>query len=203
MIDGTGDLTQPPGSARHNPQYAGFVLAGGRSSRMGRDKALLPYGDSTLLQQVAARVQQVVGNVTVIGSPSRYAALGLPVAADLVEGLGPMGGLYTALTITTLEWNLLVACDLPGMSAQLLNALLNAAETCGRPALVPESPRGREPLCAVYHKSLVPQLVNAIDHKLLKMQDFVSRIGAAWWPVSDASAFQNVNTPEEWAGLTR
>src|SRR5579863_10550524 len=78
---------------------SGYVLAGGRSTRMGRDKALLPLGDSTLLDHVAHCVRQAAGNVTIIGPPDRYAGLGYPVAADLVNDSGPLGGVYTALSI--------------------------------------------------------------------------------------------------------
>src|SRR5262249_800619 len=104
-------------------QAAGFVLVGGRSSRMGPDKALLPAGSRTLAEQSAHSVRQAAGNVTLIGDPEKYASLGLPVIADAVEGSGPMGGIYTALLHSKEDWNLVVACDMPGLAPDFLRAL--------------------------------------------------------------------------------
>src|SRR5271163_1224329 len=112
-------MSAPPWVASGS-SCSGYVLAGGRSTRMGRDKALLPLGDSTLLDHVAQCVRQAAGNVTIIGPPDRYASLGYPVTADLVTNCGPLGGLYTALSITETDWNLMVACDMPGLTAHFL-----------------------------------------------------------------------------------
>ena len=180
---------------------AGFVLAGGRSSRMGQDKALLPWKGSTLLEAVAREVLQAAGNVTLIGSPERYENLGFPVVSDRIAGCGPLGGLHTALSVTTADWNLLVACDMPAVTHQLLKELLVAAEVSGADALVPQTPGGLEPLCAVYHARLLPAVEFAIQSKLFKMHDFVSTIHARnkarLWPAPDPSLFRSVNTPEQ------
>jgi molybdopterin-guanine dinucleotide biosynthesis protein A len=194
MAGEQGKLGKPRGRSRH----AGFVLAGGRSSRMGLDKALLEVEGATLIERIAGQVRRAAGSATIIGPAERYSHLGFPVVADLVEGLGPLGGLYTALSATRADWNLIVACDLPEVSAELLADLLEAAERCGRRALVPSSRAGLEPLCAVYHRSLLREVVRAINHKALKMQDFVSEIGAAMWPAPEGAWFRNVNTPADW-----
>lgn len=176
---------------------AGFVLAGGRSTRMGQDKALLPWKGSTLIESVAREVLQAAGNVTLIGSPELYGNLGFPVIPDQIEGCGPMGGLHAALTVTIADWNLVVACDMPDVSHRLLEELLAAAEASGADALVPQTPAGLEPLCAVYHVRLLPAVESSIHSKLLKMHDFVSRIEARLWPVSHAGVFRNLNTPKQ------
>src|SRR5512142_2916527 len=110
---------------------AGFVLAGGRSSRMGQDKALLPWKGSTLIESVAREVFNAAGSVTLIGSPERYGSLGFPVISDKIQGCGPLGGLHAALSVTTAEWNILVACDMPAVTSELLKELLAAAEVSG------------------------------------------------------------------------
>ena len=98
---------------------AGFVLAGGANSRMGRDKALLAIGRSTLLEVVAARVSAAAGSVIVIGPPERYAFLGLRVQADLISDCGPLAAIYTALKTSQADWNLVVACDMPSVTPGL------------------------------------------------------------------------------------
>ena len=176
---------------------AGFVLAGGRSFRMGQDKALLPWKGSTLIESVAREVFSAAGNVTLIGSPERYGKLGFPVISDRIAGCGPLGGLHAALSATTAEWNVLVACDMPAVTHQLLEELLNAAEASGADALVPQTPGGLEPLCAVYNVRLLPIVESAIHSKLLKMHDFVSTIQTRTWPAPDPAVFCNINTPEQ------
>ena len=76
---------------------------------MGRDKALLPYGSTTLAQHAAERVLAVAGSVTLVGDPAKYRHLGYPVLSDLVPGSGPIGGYYTALSSSSSEWSLVRA----------------------------------------------------------------------------------------------
>jgi len=170
---------------------------------MGRDKALLPVGDRTLIEQVAARVRVAAGEVTLIGPPERYAGLGYPVVPDRVENCGPIGGLYTALSVTSADWNLIVACDMPSLTVELLRDLLTAAEAAGVDALVPMidsgTDSGFEPLCAVYHRRCAVAAERAILQKTFKMHDFVSRLRYRTWALSDPSPLENINTPEEWS----
>jgi molybdopterin-guanine dinucleotide biosynthesis protein A len=177
---------------------AGFVLTGGRSSRMGRDKALLPIEGSVLVERTAERVRAAAGSVTLIGAPERYAHLGLAVGADLVEGCGPIGGLFTALKSTRADWNLLVACDMPGLTAEFLGELLDAARQSGSTCLVPQTEAGLHPLCAVYHRRAEGAVAFAIEHKRFKMHDLLKVLEAQSFPVADAAQLQNVNTPVEW-----
>src|SRR5579883_462302 len=177
---------------------AGFVLVGGRSSRMGRDKALLTAGSRTIAEQIAECVWRAVGNVTLIGDPNRYGFLGRSVIADELNGCGPMGGIYTALVHSPADWNLVVACDMPGVTPDLLRALAEAAGRSRQNCVVCQGPGGIEPLCAVYHRRLLPALESALRDMRLKMKDFLLGQDPELWPVADASALRNLNTPEEW-----
>src|SRR5262245_20962580 len=133
--------------------HAGYVLAGGRSSRMGSDKALLPFGGGTLLEHVAQVVHQAVGNVTVIGPQSRYGRLGLQVIEDVHPNAGPLGGIQTALRHSPAEWSLVVACDMPGLTVVFLSWLIAAATASAAQAVLPTVDGERlEPICAMYHR---------------------------------------------------
>src|SRR5271155_5483314 len=103
-----------PLNIRYHHLMSGFVLAGGRSSRMGRDKTLLPVKGGTLIQQVAWSVLHAAGDVTIVAPPERYAALGSPVIADRLPGCGPLGGGFSSLSTPHSDWNLIAACDMPG-----------------------------------------------------------------------------------------
>jgi molybdopterin-guanine dinucleotide biosynthesis protein A len=180
---------------------AGFVLTGGRSSRMGRDKALLPIEGTLLVERTAERVRAAAGSATLVGVPARYAHLGLPVLPDLTEGSGPGGpifGLHTALKTTGADWNLVVACDMPGLTAAFLSELLAAARQLGCACLVPRTDSGLHPLCAVYHRRVSDAVEFVIKHKILKMHELLKSLGAVPWPVADPLLLENVNTPLEW-----
>src|SRR5579871_3937549 len=118
---------------------------------MGRDKARLPFRGGSLGEFVAHTVAAAAGSVVLVGNPAEYNEFPFPVIADLHPGAGPLGGILTALHHTSADWNLVVACDMPGLSAAALQRILAAAEHSGTDALVPAGPSGiPEPLCAVY-----------------------------------------------------
>src|SRR5882724_876980 len=109
-------------------EVAGFVLAGGQSRRMGRNKALLDYGDGTLVQAVAFEVLKAAGSVALLGDPALYGHLGIRVVPDVIPGCGPMSGLHAALLAAGgAEWILIVACDLPNIESSFLRSLIDAA----------------------------------------------------------------------------
>jgi len=166
---------------------------------MGQDKALLPYRGTTLVEHVAKTVREAAGSVALIGDPARLGHLGLAVFPDELPGCGPASGIYTALRGTETDWNLVVACDMPAVSLDILRELLGRAETAERNCVAATGPFGQpEPLCAVYHRRCLPALGRAIRDKRLRMRDLIKEIGAIWIKV-DSSALANVNTPAEWA----
>jgi molybdenum cofactor guanylyltransferase len=183
-------------------QASGFVLAGGGSTRMGRDKALLPYHGTTLVEHVASAVQAASGSAaTIIGDPDRYRCFGYPVVADQVPGCGPLSGVYTALSVTSTDWNLVVACDMPAITATTLRKLLEHATVSGRSCVAAVGPSGEpEPLCAVYHRRCLLVLDRAIREKQFKMRDLLPSLEVELWTV-DAASVANVNTPAEWGAF--
>lgn len=176
---------------------AGFVLVGGKSSRMGRDKALLPWAGATLAEHVAGTVARVVPGVALIGSPELYGRLGYEVHADLFPNCGPIGGIATALKVSPAEWNLIVACDMPQISEAQLEMLLAAAERSDGDCVVPVSDSGPEPVCAVYHQRCLPALEDAIAARRFRMRDVVNELRADRIAVADSDFARNVNTPED------
>jgi molybdopterin-guanine dinucleotide biosynthesis protein A len=180
---------------------AGYVLVGGRSSRMGRDKALLPFRGGTLARAVAREVELAAGSVLLVGNPGRYGSIGYPIVPDVYPGEGPLGGILTVLQHTRADWNLVVACDMPEVKAPFLRELLDAAEELELDALLPAGPSGLpEPLCAVYHRSSRQLLYRAFSDGVRKISAALEGLRTALYPVTESEHFQNVNTPEDWAG---
>ena len=151
----------------------GFVVAGGRSSRMGRDKALLPWGEADLLGHAIARLRAVTNDVRILCGPkTRYLDRGLPVLTDGVPDSGPLAGVSSGLAAAAGRPGLFLAVDLPRVPASLLARLVGLAD--GWDAVAPLSPRGPEPLCAVYGPACLEPIRRRMAEGDLKM--------TAFWP---------------------
>ncbi len=125
---------------------------------MGVNKALLEIGGEALIARTASVVESATGGVAVVvGRPEIYQPLGLSAIADDWPGCGPLGGIATALRASETDWNLIVACDLPYLTQEWLEFLLQRARSSAADVVVPmnnaaEDMRRAEPLCAVYHR---------------------------------------------------
>jgi molybdopterin-guanine dinucleotide biosynthesis protein A len=164
---------------------------------MGSDKARLPYRGEALAEWIARAVKTAAGSATMVGNAELG---GIP---DLYPGEGPLGGILTALRHSSADWNLIVACDMPEVSAEFLGTLLAAAErfVAGADALVPRGPSGQvEPLCAAYHKRAADPLERRFAGGIRKVTAALEGVATVWFPVAELKPFQNVNTPEDWAG---
>ena len=168
---------------------------------MGRDKALLPFHGGLLAEAIARVVSGAAGNATLVGDPERYGALGYPVIRDLYPGEGPLGGILTALQHSASDWNLITACDMPQLDAVMLRCLIDATAELDADALLPLGPSGRlEPLCALYHRRSLGPLNEAFSGGIRKIAAALETVRTMRLPVAEVSLFQNVNTPEDWAG---
>ncbi|MGD0425656.1 MAG: molybdenum cofactor guanylyltransferase [Candidatus Acidiferrales bacterium] len=195
---------------------AGFIMAGGESSRMGVDKGLLEIAGVPMIVRAARLVESVVGApAVVVGTPEKYRALGLRAIADDGPRCGPLGGIATALRASDAEWNLIVACDLPYLTRKWLEYLLQRARDSDAEAVVPlnlapANKRGAEPLCAVYHKGAEQAMRRALERGVRKVTDGLAELRveviepAAWKGFdSDGLLFKNVNTPADYEEAKR
>lgn len=183
----------------------GYVLAGGLSSRMGRDKALLEWDGATLLRRTYDLLASVCGAATVVGPAERYSSLNLPLIADLRGGCGPLGGLEAALTDCAgkAEWALMVACDMPALDASALQQLVEQARLhAGSQAILPLSPSGRaEPLCALYRPEALPVVRKQLDTGDFKLMHAIAALPAHRLQLDHPRHFLNINQPEDWEAL--
>lgn len=183
----------------------GFILAGGRSSRMGRAKGLLRFAGEPLVVHAGRLVALTCEAPVVIGPPDVYANLGLRVVPDDGEKLGPLGGICTALRIATCEWNLIVGCDLPFLTSEWLEFLIAKAIVSPVDVVMPLNERGFEPLCAMYRKRAQPTITEALGRGVRKVTEglaglTLASIAPAEWKAFDGCGrlFKNVNTPEDY-----
>jgi molybdenum cofactor guanylyltransferase len=182
--------------------WTGVVLAGGRSSRMGRDKALIQVDGRSLLDRALDKLDKHVNELLVIGEPEKYGVVGPFVVADEWPGKGPLGGLTTAMRYASNDRLLVVACDLPGLNDRLFE-LLKEQLGMATEAVVPRHEGFIEPLAAAYHRNAQPAFRRCVELDILKMSDALSQVrtsfvelvpGSQGWP---ADLFRNINTPHD------
>ncbi len=185
---------------------SGAILAGGASSRMGANKALMKFQGEPLIARIAKVLTScpAISEILLItNTPAEYEFLHLPSFPDIQPGKGPLGGIYTALSRTKFSRALVVACDMPFITPELLDYLCRGSE--GAEVCVLESEKGVEPLCAVYAKSCLPVIEKQLRDGRLKVSDFYPLVKAkiirldATLPFYKQSLLANVNTLEELA----
>jgi molybdopterin-guanine dinucleotide biosynthesis protein A len=190
------------------PGISAAILAGGRARRLGgADKARLAVGGARIIDRQLAALAAVADDIRIIANDcDRYAGLGLRVIADAVPDAGPLGGLYTALLDAAHDRVVILACDLPFVTAALFERLAAESRTGQEiDAVVPRSARGLEPLCALYMTSSAAAARARIDRADLRvaglLEDLrVRELGpGALAPYDEGSLFENVNTPHDHA----
>ncbi len=184
----------------------GVVLAGGRSARMGREKAFVPLRGRPLLAHVLERFSPQVGRVALNanGDPARFAAFGCAVLPDEVTDAGPLAGIVAGLRHAAAEqWEAIATCpsDAPclplGLVERLWAGLGHGEAVCVRTAA------GLEPLFALWRAGTLPTAERALHQGRLAVRDVLAELGFSTvdWP--DSAPFANLNTPEELARAER
>ena len=186
-------------------ELSAFVLAGGRSTRMGSDKALLEFRGRTLLDRALDLARDVAESCRIVGSREKYAAFG-DVIEDVYPEQGPLAGIHAALRATATDHNVILAVDTPLLTSDFLRHLRAQSERSGAVVTVPRTQDGRlHPLCAVYRRSFADVAETALRDKRNKIDalfplvtvEYVSPAAAGF----DERMFTNLNTSEELANL--
>jgi molybdopterin-guanine dinucleotide biosynthesis protein A len=180
-----------------------FVLAGGKSSRMGSDKAFLQLGDETLLTRALKLAGAVVSEVRIVGDAKKFAAFGR-VVEDVYRERGPLGGIHAALSGSTTEVNVMLAVDLPFVTQKLLQYLLSRALESGAMVTVPRTGSGFQPLGAVYRRGFAEVAEQSLLEGKNKIDSLFARVETCVIEESELvragfseQMFRNLNTPEE------
>jgi molybdopterin-guanine dinucleotide biosynthesis protein A len=185
----------------------GLVLAGGRSHRMGRNKAFLELDGQPLIDVVIQRVARVCTEVLVVASDADiYAGLGVPVVADRFRGVGVLGGLHAGLAAASHQLALAVGCDMPFLDPVLLRAFTDWAD--GADVAILRRGEWVEPLHAVYRRTCLPGMEAAIRAGERRVISFFPKVNVRYVTAEmirpfdpQLRSFRNINTPEEWEAV--
>lgn len=194
-------------SVYHQPveNISAYILAGGRSTRMRRDKAFLELGGRTLLARAWELARSIAGGVSVVGDPRKFQSFGRTIE-DALPGCGPLGGIHAALTDTKTDLNLILAVDLPFVTHEFLAYLLAQARNASAVVTVPRAAGGLQPLCAIYRRQFEKLAASALKEGNYKIDVLFGQVETRIVDESEllhagfsASMFHNLNTPREFA----
>lgn len=179
-----------------------IILAGGKSSRMGEDKAFLKVKAKTMIEHVIAAVKPITKDIIIIANDKKHEQFGYPVYKDLITNCGPLAGIYTGLTFSETTKNLIISCDIPMLSTQLLQSLIQHSE--GYEVCVPKNNHKLHPLIGVYSKSCLPVFEKELNNKQRKIQIALQKVPLKVMDADnfDPQIFTNVNTKTELNNLS-
>jgi molybdopterin-guanine dinucleotide biosynthesis protein A len=177
----------------------GVIMAGGKSSRMGKDKGLLLFRGNPLVQYAIDLLKPFCSGLFISTANEAYAQFGIPLVKDDIPDCGPMGGIYSALKASNTNYIFVLACDMPFVSSITIQTLLNEVANCE--CVIPNVNGKLEPLCAIYSKSMIPLLKEKLEKSELALYQLIADSNSKMvYFDTDLHVFNNCNTPNELDG---
>ena len=182
------------------------ILAGGHGRRMGgQHKALLQVGPTRIIDRQLAVAHAVTSRVAIVANDRElYDGLGVPIWTDLQPGTGPLGGIHTALANATTAVTLIIAGDMPFLTAGFLRYLVESGRDVD--LAIPCTPEGYQPLCAAYNQTCINTIQRHLDAGILKVADLLPAVRVRELGPNDTAPFDpdgalffNINTPDDYA----
>jgi molybdenum cofactor guanylyltransferase len=186
--------------------FTSIILAGGQSSRMGANKALVPFLGKPLIQYSIDLARSFTNEILISANNHDLDFLGFPVVNDLYNVKAPLAGIHSGLKSTRSDWNLVLTCDMPNVTKELICLLLSSLEYDLR-MVVPHHGGFVEPLCGFYHRDLIPliesnfaekklsllDLPGSVPHRFIRMEDDLT-------PEEITRLFRNINEKRDMTG---
>jgi molybdopterin-guanine dinucleotide biosynthesis protein A len=181
----------------------GVILAGGKSRRMGQNKALMSLGGVRLIDRVVGVLREVFPSLLMVtNSPEVYADLRLPMVGDVFLEKGSLGGIYSAVYYASTPYCFVVACDMPFLQSAVIRYLID--QLAGYDVVIPDIHGEMQPLHAIYSKACLPPIHRCLEANRLKIVGFLPEVRVRTVTAADIQlldpdllAFQNLNTFEE------
>ena len=181
-------------------EITAIILAGGKSSRMKEEKGLVYFNGKMLVEHVIASVSKITNRVIIITANPAYLQFGYPCIEDMMRDKGPLGGILTGLVNSSTQKNILLGCDLPFLSENILTRLVN--NNGDEDVLLTEHLGKAEPLCSVYDRSCINHFRSRLEQNQLKITDafeglktrVISFDNEDWFAGNE---FANINSDEE------
>lgn len=186
-------------------KITGIVLAGGRASRMGRDKAFLVFDDKPLIEIMIDKLSSFFNDLIIVANnPLLYKKYNIRIEPDILKERGPLGGIYTGLVKSSNMYNFICPCDMPFINEDLIKYMLGVIDVYD--VVVCEYKGKLEPLCAIYSKNCIKPIEKQLSKDNLKVTDFFKDVKVKIITENEVvrldlngSSFANMNTPEDYS----
>lgn len=185
---------------------AAIILSGGKSSRMGTNKALLKINEKTNIERISDRLKPLFDDIILVTNDlEQYEFLGLKIVSDQFPGMGPLAGVHAGLKASEYETNVIVACDMPFVSGELAQALVDKSSDYD--AVIPVINGKQQPLFAVFQKRAAIEVEQCIKQERLRMKHLLDRLNVLYVTEKDLEinrsldlerVFFNMNHPNEY-----
>ncbi len=193
------------------PSVTGILMAGGKSTRMGRNKALLTLNGKTMAERGITLLTELFPTIAVnSNSPELFASLGVPVFPDLMPDAGPLSGIHAALSYVAAGKVFVLGCDIPLMTADVIRAIVEFP--ADNPVVIARGDGYLQPLCGLYDTRIAGTVAHMIEQRnpMNEMQqscgllDLTHRVATTIIPIEEVcptyrpGTFFNMNRPEEY-----
>ncbi len=197
-------LINGKGSGEMSYKVTGILLAGGKSSRMGKDKALLKYGDETFMSNSLQKLNKLFDEVIVVADNiDKYHMDNVRIIKDIYLGMGPMGGIHAALNAAKNDWIFVIPCDMPLWESFLVEEILK--HRLDYDIVVPIINKHMEPLFALYKKTCIPGIEQCLNSNIIKVLELYPLVNTNYLDLEKVynevdqctKSFFNINTPKD------
>jgi len=185
------------------PDLSAFILAGGKSTRMGTDKAFVLLEGRTLLARMLDLARKMTSNVHIVGDPAKFAPFA-PTIEDIFPGCGPLAGIHAALHASQTDLNVILAVDVPFVSQTLLDYFIFRAENSNANVTLARAAGGLQPLCAVYRRSFANVAEDALRAGRYKIDALFDQTSTQVIEEAELESvgfspriFRNLNAPQD------
>ena len=181
-----------------------IILAGGKSSRMGHDKAFIEIEGVSLIRRQLALLRNLFKKIIIVtNEPQRYRFKGIKIVKDIIAGRGPLGGIHAGLRASDSFHNFVMACDMPNLNSGLIRYVIQEKDNFD--VVVPYVKRRYESLFAIYSKNCIMPIYNALISKDLKIRNFFKAVKVRIIEATEIRKFgnpdilfANINTPSDY-----
>lgn len=190
-------------------KLTGIILAGGKSSRMGKDKSLLNFNNKTLITQMTDTLKKVtsINEIFIVSNESnKYSFSDVKEISDIYPNKGPLGGIHAGLLSANNDYAFITACDMPFVNNKLIEYIIS--ESFGFDVTSPKINNSIEPLCAVYSNRCLPYVEESLEENIRCAFDFYSKVKVNYLSEDKIKAvgipekiFYNVNTPKDYDSI--
>ena len=176
-----------------------FILCGGKSSRMGTEKGLVNYNNKAFIQLVIDAIEPITTNIFLVTDNQEYTDFNYPLVADIYKNKGPVGGIFSALDRSETENNLILSCDIPKISTNVIKNYLINNISDQKDVIFLSDDKNIYPLIGIYNKSVKPKFSEAISSNRIKLLSLLNELNCQVIKVNprDFESLKNINTQDE------